>query len=90
MTVTHRILPLLAKLCATIDESFVEVVGPFAPMVIEESRTTWLATGNKTHPRDVNVYIALLAKEIENPARRADFASRARQILGNSLSRATP
>lgn len=82
MTGTFRTLSLIAQMCSVIDRLFVENVGPFGQMVIEETRATWLASGNKTRTTDVNDYIALLAKEIENPFQRTEFVAQAKRSIG--------
>ena len=82
MTGTFRTLPLLLQMCSMVDQVFVEFIGPFGQMVIDETREKWLASGNKLHISDIKDYIALLAKEIENPASRAAFIAQARQTAG--------
>jgi hypothetical protein len=77
-----RVLPLLEKLCAAIDEMFVEETGPFGAMVVEEARAKWLATGNKMKTTDVDQYIQLLALQLDDPWKRSEFVMRARQLIG--------
>jgi hypothetical protein len=79
MTGAFRTSPLVSQMCAMVDRLFVEFIGPFGQMVIDETREKWQASGNKIRTSDVNDYIALLAKEIEDPANRTAFTTRARQ-----------
>jgi hypothetical protein len=82
MNDTHRMLPLLARMSAGVDEIFVEYVGPFGELLIGEARSAWLRSGNKMHSSDIESYIALLAREIDDAARRAQFVLRAHQHAG--------
>lgn len=82
MTGTFRTSPILSQMCAKVDQLFVEFIGPFGQMVIDETREKWQASGNKMHTSDLNDYIAMLAREIENPASRSAFIARARQAAG--------
>jgi len=79
---THRMLPLLARMCAGVDEIFVEFVGPFGEMLTTEARTAWLGEGNKMRSSDIEGYIALLARQIDDVARRTQFVQRAREHAG--------
>ena len=80
-----RVLPILQNLCATIDELYIEEVGPFGTMVAEEVRAKWLATGNKVRTSDVDQYIGMLAEQLDDPWKRSEFVMRARQLVGIRL-----
>jgi hypothetical protein len=75
MAAAHRALPTLLRICADIDQLFVIEVGPFGRQLAEDARVTWLATGNKIRPTDIEQYIALLAEHIEDPERRDAFVT---------------
>jgi len=78
MAATFRMSPLLMQMCSTIDNLFVVFIGPIGQMLIDEAREKWLASGNKFHASDLEAYVALLAQQIDNSARRAEFVARAR------------
>jgi len=78
---THRALPVLLRICAAIDQLFIVEVGPFGQQLAEDARTTWLATGNKLRPADVEQYVALLAENVEDPERREAFVRDARECI---------
>jgi len=82
MTATFRTSPLLSQMCSTVDNLFVAFIGPIGQMLIDEAREKWLASANKVHASDIEGYIALLAQQIENPARHAEFVARARHDVG--------
>ncbi|HZP64796.1 MAG TPA: hypothetical protein VFB32_00680 [Rudaea sp.] len=82
MNDTHRMLPLLARMCVGVDEIFVEYVGPFGELLIGEARSAWLERGNKTRSSDIESYIALLARAIEDATKRMQFVQRAREHAG--------
>ena len=82
MAETFRTSPLLSQMCSTIDNLFVAFIGPIGQLLIDEARDKWLAGGNKVHASDIEGYIALLAQQIENPARRTEFVARARHDVG--------
>jgi hypothetical protein len=79
----HRILPLLVSQCTAIDVLFIEEVGPFGALVVEEAREKWLATGRRVKTSDIDDYIALLAKEVPEPRQKAEFIAGARRIVGH-------
>ena len=81
VTDTHRALPILLRICANIDRLFVIEVGPFGAQLAQDARTTWLASGNKVRPADVEQYVALLAEHIGDPERREAFIDEARQCI---------
>jgi len=74
--------PLLARMCAGVDEIFVEYVGPFGELLIGEARNAWLGAGNKMRSSDIESYVALLARAIDDTGRRAQFVLRAREHAG--------
>jgi hypothetical protein len=78
----HRVLPLLESLCTAIDQLFIEAVGPFGQLVATEARTKWVAGGHRIRTRDVEDYIALLAREIPEVPQRIEFVTRARALIG--------
>jgi hypothetical protein len=82
MTGPYRALPLLLNMCTAIDNAFIEEVGPFGQMLCAEARTRWLATGNKMKTTDLDPYVALLAREIDDPQQQSAFLRRARAIVG--------
>jgi hypothetical protein len=82
MTGPFRALPILLQLCDAIDELFIEQVGPFGQMITGEARARWLASGNKMKTSDVDEYMALLAREIEDREQRAGFVLQARALVG--------
>ena len=78
----YRVLPILQNLCKAIDDLYIEEVGPFGQMVTEETRAKWLATGNKVRTTDVDQYVLLLAEQLDDPWRRSEFVTRARELIG--------
>jgi hypothetical protein len=78
----YRVLPILQNLCKAIDDLYIEEVGPFGKMVTEETRAKWLATGNKVRTTDVDQYVLLLAEQLDDPWRRSEFVTRARELIG--------
>lgn len=76
-----RALPVLLRICADVDRLFVVEVGPFGRQLAEDARTAWLATGNKIKPSDVEEYVAMLARHIEDAERRDAFSSEARACI---------
>jgi len=81
MTPVHRALPVLLRMCATIDRLFVVEVGPFGAQLAQDARDVWLSTGNRSRPADVEKYVALLAQHIDNGERRAAFVADARKCI---------
>ena len=81
MASTHRALPVLLRICAVIDQLFIVEVGPFGQQLAADTRTEWLATGNRLRPADVEQYVALLAQHIEDPERRDAFVRDARECI---------
>jgi hypothetical protein len=77
----HRALPVLLRICGAIDQLFVIEVGPFGTSLAEDARASWLSTGNKNKPSDVEQYLALLAANIGDPEQRAAFVADARQCI---------
>ena len=81
MPPAFRALPILLRICADIDRLFVVEVGPFGRQLAEDARAAWLATGNKIKPSDVDEYVALLARHIDDAERREAFSSEARACI---------
>lgn len=81
MATAHRALPVLLRICTTIDRLFIVEVGPFGAQLAEDARAAWLATGNKNRPADVEQYVALLAQHIDDVDRREGFIADARQCI---------
>jgi hypothetical protein len=77
----HRALPVLLRICDAIDLLFVVEVGPFGARLAEDARAAWLATGNRTKPSDVEDYVALLAKSIDDRERRDAFVTEALECV---------
>jgi hypothetical protein len=77
-----HVLPFLTQLCDTLDRAFVETVGPFGALVVDEARTAWLAAGPRTRPRDIEDYVVLLAREVGDAEARAQFIAAARGVIG--------
>jgi len=77
----HRALPVLLRICATIDQLFVVEVGPFGTRLAEDARAAWLAIGNKNRPSDVEEYVALLAANIGDREQRDAFVAEARECI---------
>ena len=77
MSTAHRVLPVLLRICAAIDQLFIVEVGPFGKEIAEDARAAWLETGNKIRPSDVEQYVALLAQNIADPERREAFVQEA-------------
>ena len=82
MTGAHRVMPFLETLCKALDRVFVDEVGPFGEFVVSEIRTKWSAAGPRMKPSDIEDYVALLAAEIPEARQRAEFVTRARELLG--------
>ena len=81
MAATHRVLPMLLRICAAIDRLFIVEVGPFGQQLAEDARAAWLETGNKLRPADAEQYVMLLAQHIDDPERRAEFVTEARACI---------
>ena len=77
----HRALPILLRICAAIDRLFVVEVGPFGVQLAADARDSWLATGNKNRPADVEQYVLLLAQNIDDDERRDAFVHEARKCI---------
>jgi hypothetical protein len=77
----HRALPVLLRICATIDRLFVVEVGPFGTRLAEDARAAWLASGNKNRPSDVEGYVALLAANIGDREQRDAFVAEAMECI---------
>jgi len=75
MPAAHRALPTLLRMCAAIDRLFIIEVGPFGKQLAEDTRTAWLETGNKLRPADVEQYVSLLARHIDDADRRGEFVN---------------
>ena len=82
MAGAHRVLPFLETLCKALDRLFIDEVGPFGQLVVSEVRDTWSASGPRMKPSDIEDYVALLAQEIPEERQRAEFVTRARELLG--------
>ena len=78
----NRVLPLLASLCDALDQVFVDEVGPFGQLIVSEAREQWQSAGHRVKTSDVSEYAVLLAREITEPAQRAQFLARARALIG--------
>jgi hypothetical protein len=81
VTDAHRALPTILRICAAIDQLFIVEVGPFGAQLAADARTTWLASGNKVRPADIEQYVALLAEHISDRERRDAFVVEARQCI---------
>jgi hypothetical protein len=81
VTDAHRALPVLLRICAAIDRLFIVEVGPFGAQLAADARTSWLASGNKIRPADVEQYVALLAEHVTDRERRNAFIAEARQCI---------
>lgn len=68
---------MLLRICDAIDQLFVIEVGPFGSRLAEDARVSWLMTGNKTKPSDVEGYVALLATNIADRENRDAFVTEA-------------
>ena len=77
----HRALPVLLRICDAIDQLFVIEVGLFGSRLAEDARATWLMTGNKTKPSDVDRYVALLATHIADRESRDAFVTEAMECI---------
>jgi len=75
-------MPFLETLCKALDRLFIDEVGPFGEFVVGETRATWSAAGPRMKPSDIEDYVALLAAEIPEARQRAEFVTRARELLG--------
>ncbi len=78
-----QVLPILAELCDLLDRAFIEQVGPFGSLIVSETRAAWLRGGPRIRASDVETYIAMLAREITDPATREHFVQAARDVVGN-------
>jgi hypothetical protein len=81
VTDAYRALPVLLRICAAIDRLFIVEVGPFGAQLAADARTSWLASGNKIRPADVEQYVALLAEHVTDRERRNAFIAEARQCI---------
>ena len=81
MSTAHRALPVLLRICAAIDQLFIVEVGPFGKELADDARATWLETGNKNRPSDIEEYVALLAQNIADPERRDEFVQEAKACI---------
>jgi len=77
----HRVLPMLLRMCAAIDQLFIVEVGPFGQQLAEDARAAWLDAGNRLRPADVEQYVEMLAQYIDDPERRAAFVTEARACI---------
>ena len=78
----NRVMPFLETLCKALDRLFIDEVGPFGEFVVTEVRAKWSAAGPRMKPSDIEDYVVLLAKEIPEARQRAEFITRARELLG--------
>jgi len=76
-----HVLPILLEICAAVDGLFIETVGPFGAVVVQEARASWLAV-RRVRTSDIEFYIALLAREIPDSATRAQFIAGTRELIG--------
>jgi hypothetical protein len=77
----HRVLPVLLRICAAIDQLFIVEVGPFGQQLAADARAAWLEAGNRIRPADVEQYVALLAQHIEDAERRDAFVTDAKACI---------
>ena len=82
MAGANRVMPFLETLCKALDRLFIDEVGPFGEFVVTETRAKWSAAGPRMKPSDIEDYVALLAQEIPEARQRAEFVTRARELLG--------
>jgi hypothetical protein len=82
MAGANRVMPFLETLCKALDRLFIDEVGPFGEFVVSETRAKWVAAGPRMKPSDIEDYVALLAQEIPEARQRAEFVTRARELLG--------
>jgi hypothetical protein len=82
MAPPNRVMPFLETLCKALDRVFIDEVGPFGALVVSETRAKWSAAGPRMKPSDIEDYVVLLAQEIPEARQRADFVTRARELLG--------
>jgi hypothetical protein len=81
VAMAHRAVPLLLRICAAIDDLFIDEVGPQGAKLVEGARKVWLATGNRSRPADAQEYVYLLAQYIRDPGQRADFVEEAKHCI---------
>jgi len=77
----HRAMPLLLRICAAIDELFIDEVGPQGAKLVAEARKAWLVPGNRSRPAEALEYVHLLAQHIRDPDARADFVEEAKDCI---------
>jgi len=77
-----HVVPILLQLCTNIDRVFIEQVGPFGDLVVQEARKAWIAGGPRIKTSAVEAYISLLAGEIPDKKDRASFILRAHEVIG--------
>ncbi|HEY7905032.1 MAG TPA: hypothetical protein VIH36_16400 [Casimicrobiaceae bacterium] len=82
MTHKPHVLPILIQLCDVLDRTFIETVGPFGELVVSEARVEWLAAGARIRTRDIEDYVALLAREVNDADARRQFLAAARAVIG--------
>ena len=77
----HRATPLMLRICAAIDDLFIDEVGSQGAKLAQEARRAWLATGNRSRPAEAQEYVHLLAQHIRDPEGRSDFVEEAEDCI---------
>lgn len=83
MTAKH-ILPVVIKICRSVDNLFLTYVGPVGSLLCEESFNQWQET-HKPSPLEIPYYINMLADQMPDSEKKAQFSKEAIHLIANHI-----
>ncbi len=79
-----HILPIVIKICHSIDNLFLSYVGPVGTLLCEEVFTQWKET-HKPSPLEIPYYIDMLAVQVPDNEKKSQFAKEAIHLIANHI-----
>ncbi|MCU7921038.1 MAG: hypothetical protein KZQ95_22165 [Candidatus Thiodiazotropha sp. (ex Epidulcina cf. delphinae)] len=79
-----HILPIVIRICHSIDKLFLTYVGPVGSLLCEESFNQWKAT-HRPSPLEIPYYIDMLAVQLPDNEKKAQFSKEAMHLIANHI-----
>jgi hypothetical protein len=83
MTDKH-ILPIVVKICRSIDKLFLTYVGPVGSLLCEEAFIQWRQT-HKPGALEIPYYIDMLAAQVPDNEKKLRFSKEAMHLIANHI-----
>jgi hypothetical protein len=79
-----HILPIVIKICHSIDNLFLTYVGPVGSLLCEETFNLWKGA-HKPSPLEIPYYINMLASQMPDDEKKVRFSKEAMHLIANHI-----